>query len=114
MPVQLVLIPVLVTIFLIATVLPVPMVALGFVAASVCGCVGYASSDEGYGDTIAGSLPGSLLAVLVGGTHLSGIAKDDGAVDWLVHASVRASGGRLWASPIPRVPSRRRQVKRGR
>jgi di/tricarboxylate transporter len=97
--VQLVLILVLLAIFLIATVLPVHMGALGFVAAFVCGYFIYANSEDGYDDTIFGFFPGSLFVVLVGVTYLFAIAKNNGTVDWLVHASVRASGGRLSAIP---------------
>jgi di/tricarboxylate transporter len=97
--VQLVLILILLAIFLIATVLPVHMGALGFVAAFVAGYFIYANSEEGYDDTIFGFFPGSLFVVLVGVTYLFAIAKNNGTVDWLVHAAVKASGGRLAAIP---------------
>jgi di/tricarboxylate transporter len=97
--VQLVLVLILLAIFLIATVLPVHMGALGFVAAFVAGYFIYANSEDGYDDTIFGFFPGSLFVVLVGVTYLFAIAKNNGTVDWLVHASVRASGGRLSAIP---------------
>ncbi len=99
MSVQLVLVLILLAIFLIATVLPVHMGALGFVAAFVAGYFIYANSEDGYDDTIFGFFPGSLFVVLVGVTYLFAIAKNNGTVDWLVHASVRASGGRLSAIP---------------
>src|SRR4051812_16937331 len=97
--VQLVLVLILLAIFLIATVLPVHMGALGFVAAFVAGYFIYAGSEDGYDDTIFEFFPGSLFVVLVGVTYLFAIAKNNGTVDWLVHAAVRASGGRLVAIP---------------
>jgi di/tricarboxylate transporter len=97
--VQLVLILILLAIFLIATVLPVHMGALGFVAAFVAGYFIYQGGDEGYDDMVFGFFPGSLFVVLVGVTYLFAIAKNNGTVDWLVHAAVRASGGRLIAIP---------------
>ena len=99
MSVQLVLILVLLAIFLIATVLPVHMGALALTAAFVAGYFIYADSEEGYDDTIFGFFPGSLFIVLVGVTYLFAIAKNNGTVDWLVHAAVSASGGRLVAIP---------------
>ena len=48
---------------------------------------------------VFGFFPGSLFVILVGVTYLFAIAKNNGTVDWLVHASVKASGGRLIAIP---------------
>jgi Na+/H+ antiporter NhaD/arsenite permease-like protein len=48
---------------------------------------------------VFGFFPGSLFVVLVGVTYLFAIAKNNGTVDWLVHAAVKASGGRLVAIP---------------
>jgi Na+/H+ antiporter NhaD/arsenite permease-like protein len=95
--VQLVSILVLLGIFLVATVLPVHMGVLAFVATFVAGYFIFGS--EGYADTIYGFFPGELFIVLVGVTFLFAIAKNNGTVDWLVSASVKASGGRLWAIP---------------
>jgi len=97
--VQLVLILILLAIFLIATVLPVHMGALGFVAAFVAAYFIYGGVDGGYDDMVFGFFPGSLFVVLVGVTYLFAIAKNNGTVDWLVHAAVTASGGRLAAIP---------------
>src|SRR3954468_191475 len=103
--VQLVLILILLAIFLIATVLPVHMGALGFVAAFVAAYFIYQGSDTGYDDAVFGFFPGSLFVVLVGVTYLFAIAKNNGTVDWLVHAAVRASGGRLGAIPVGEFPA---------
>ncbi len=99
MSVQLVLIAVLLAVFLIATVLPVHMGALALVATFIAGYFIYAGGEEGYDDMIFGFFPGSLFVVLVGVTYLFAIAKNNGTVDWLVHAAVKASGGRLVAIP---------------
>jgi di/tricarboxylate transporter len=95
--VQLVSILILLAVFLIATVLPVHMGALALVATFVVGYFVYGSGE--YADTVFGFFPGSLFVVLVGVTYLFAIAKNNGTVDWLVHAAVKASGGRLVAIP---------------
>jgi Na+/H+ antiporter NhaD/arsenite permease-like protein len=99
MSVQLLSILVLLAIFLIATVLPVHMGALAIVATFAVGYFIFSDTEEGYADTIYGFFPGELFIVLVGVTYLFAIAKNNGTVDWLVSASVRASGGRLALIP---------------
>jgi di/tricarboxylate transporter len=98
---QLVSILVLCAVFLIATVLPVHMGALALVAAFILGFFLFQDPEdpEAYADTIFGFFPGSLFVILVGVTYLFAIAKNNGTVDWLVHAAVKASGGRLIAIP---------------
>jgi Na+/H+ antiporter NhaD/arsenite permease-like protein len=97
--VQLISILVLLAIFLIATVLPVHMGALAIVATFAVGYFIFSDTEDGYADTIYGFFPGELFIVLVGVTYLFAIAKNNGTVDWLVSASVRASGGRLALIP---------------
>jgi di/tricarboxylate transporter len=98
--VQLVLILILLVVFLIATVLPVHMGALALVAAFIAAYFIYGLDEElPYDDAVFGFFPGSLFVVLVGVTYLFAIAKNNGTVDWLVHAAVKASGGRLSAIP---------------
>jgi di/tricarboxylate transporter len=98
--VQLVLILVLLLVFLVATVLPVHMGALALVAAFVAAYFIYGLDEElPYDDAVFGFFPGDLFVVLVGVTYLFAIAKNNGTVDWLVHAAVTASGGRLTAIP---------------
>ncbi len=100
MSVQLVLILVLLLVFLIATVLPVHMGALALVAAFVAAYFIYGLDEElPYDDAVFSFFPGDLFVVLVGVTYLFAIAKNNGTVDWLVHAAVKASGGRLVAIP---------------
>jgi di/tricarboxylate transporter len=98
---QLVSILVLLAVFLIATVLPVHMGALALVATFILGFFLFQDpADSGaYADTIFGFFPGSLFVILVGVTYLFAIAKNNGTVDWLVHAAVTAAGGRLVAIP---------------
>jgi di/tricarboxylate transporter len=85
---------VLVLIFLIGTTMPVNMGVLGIVAAFVVGtAMGVAEDDIFLG------FPGDLFIILVGVTYLFGIASANGTVNWLVHASVRAVGGRVAAIP---------------
>jgi di/tricarboxylate transporter len=98
--VQLVLILILLVVFLIATVLPVHMGALALVAAFIAAYFIYGLDEElPYDDAVFGFFPGSLFVVLVGVTYLFAIAKNNGTVDWLVHAAVKGSGGRLVAIP---------------
>ena len=85
---------VLVLIFVIGTTMPVNMGVLGIVAAFVVGtAMGVAEDDIFLG------FPGDLFIILVGVTYLFGIASGNGTVNWLVHASVRAVGGRVAAIP---------------
>jgi len=95
MSVELVSIVVLVLVFLIASLRSINMGALAIVAAFAfgVGVVGKAADD------IFAGFPGDLFVILVGVTFLFSIAKANGTVDWLVHAAVRASGGRLVAIP---------------
>jgi di/tricarboxylate transporter len=95
MSIQLVTVVALVLVFLIATVLPVHMGALAFVAAFV---VGTAFVGESTDDIVAG-FPGDLFIILVGVTLLFAIAKGNGTVDRLVQLAVRAVGGRIALIP---------------
>jgi len=92
---ELVSIAVLVAMFVVATIRPINIGVLGFVAAFV---VGTAYTDLA-GDEISSLFPGDLFVLLVGITFLFAIAQDNGTIDWLVDTSVRAVGGRLVAIP---------------
>ena len=80
----------LVALFAVGTALPINMGALAFVAAWL---VGMYSFDMEETDIIAG-ISGDLVLTLIGVTYLFAIAKNNGTVDWLVYAAVRAVGGR--------------------
>ena len=85
---------VLVAIFLIGTTLSINMGVIGIVAAFVVGTAMGVSEDD-----IFLGFPGDLFVILVGVTYLFGIASSNGTVDWLIHAAIRAVGGRTVAIP---------------
>jgi di/tricarboxylate transporter len=85
---------VLVAIFLIGTTLSINMGVIGIVAAFVVGTAMGVSEDD-----IFLGFPGDLFIILVGVTYLFGIASSNGTVDWLIHAAIRAVGGRTVAIP---------------
>ena len=79
---------------MLGTTLPLNMGVLGIVAAFVLGAALGVSED----DIVAG-FPGDLFVILVGVTYLFAIASNNGTVNWLIHAAVRAVGGRAAAIP---------------
>lgn len=85
----------LVAIFLIATVLPIQM---GVLAIAATFLVGIFLAGSSYDDLAAG-FPADLFLILAGVTFLFAIAKNNGTVDWLVQAAVRAVRGRIWLIP---------------
>ena len=85
---------VLVAIFAIGTLRPINMGLLGISAAFIVGSAVGVSEDD-----IFAGFPGDLFIILVGVTYLFAIANNNGTVDWLVHASVRAVGGRVALIP---------------
>jgi di/tricarboxylate transporter len=91
---------VLAGIFLLATVRPVNLGALAIVAAFIIGIIALdgAGVDEKT-DAILDGFPGDLFVILAGVTFLFAIAKNNGTVDWLVHAAIRAMGGRIGLIP---------------
>ena len=86
---------VLALVFLVATLRSINMGALALVAAAV---VGVTVFDVGT-DEVVGGFPASLFVILVGVTYLFALAKNNGTVDWMVHASVRAVRGRVALVP---------------
>ena len=91
---ELISIIVLIAVFLIATTMGINMGVLGIVAAFAVGTAMGVSEDD-----IFAGFPGDLFVILVGVTFLFAIATNNGTVDWLVHAAVRAVGGRAAAIP---------------
>src|SRR4051794_37309920 len=85
----------LILLFVVGTVLPINMGALGFVAAWL---VGMYSLGLGERDIIDG-ISGDLILTLVGVTYLFAIARNNGTVDLIVRAAVRAVGGRVVLIP---------------
>ncbi len=85
---------VLVAIFVIGTMRPVSMGLLGIMAAFIVGIAAGVSEDD-----IFAGFPGELFVVLVGVTYLFAIANNNGTIDWMVHAAMRAVGGRVALMP---------------
>ena len=86
---------VLIVVFLIATLMPIHMGALAIAATFLLGLWVLDGTNEEKIDTMAGGFPGDLFIILAGVTYLFAIAKNNGTVDWLVHAAVRLAGGRI-------------------
>ena len=85
----------LVVIFAIATVLPINMGALAFVAAFLVGTLSVGLTT----DEILGGFPAELVLTLIGVTYLFAIAQNNGTVDLLVRGAVRLVGGHVAAIP---------------
>ena len=85
----------LVAIFAIATVLPINMGALAFVAAFLVGTLAVGMST----DDILDGFPGGLVLTLIGVTYLFAIAQNNGTVDLLVRGAVRLVAGRVALMP---------------
>ncbi|MGH4034033.1 SLC13 family permease [Actinomycetota bacterium Odt1-20B] len=86
---------VLLLIFALATFTSVHLGALAIVAAFI---VGSTVVDESADDVFSG-FPGDLFVVLVGVTLLFAIANNNGTVDWLVQAAMKAVRGRIALIP---------------
>jgi di/tricarboxylate transporter len=87
---------VLVAMFVVATLLPIHIGVMAFVAAFVVGST-LAGMD---GETILEEgLPDELAVTLIGITLLFAMAQANGTIDWLVRLAVRAVRGRLVAIP---------------
>lgn len=86
----------LAVVFLVAAVTSAHMGALALVAAFLVGGLVYGVDA----DEVLAGFPGSMFVILVGVTYLFALARNNGTVDWLVHASVRVAGGRLAAVPV--------------
>ncbi|HZC13655.1 MAG TPA: SLC13 family permease [Thermoleophilaceae bacterium] len=91
---ELISILVLIVVFLIATTMGVNMGVLGIVAAFGLGTALGVSEDD-----IFAGFPGDLFVILVGVTFLFAIASNNGTVDWVIQAAVRAVRGRTAAIP---------------
>src|SRR4051812_316551 len=85
----------LVALFVVGTVLPINMGALGFVAAWLVGMYSLGLTER---EIITG-MNGDLILTLVGVTYLFAIARNNGTVDLIVRAAVRAVGGRVVLIP---------------
>src|SRR5919107_3367895 len=85
----------LVALFVVGTVLPINMGALGFVAAWLVGMYALGLSER----EIIDGISGDLVLTLVGVTYLFAIARNNGTVDLIVSKAVQAVGGRVALIP---------------
>ena len=85
----------LIALFVVGTVLPINMGALGFVAAWLVGMYSLNLDEK---EIIAG-ISGDLVLTLIGVTYLFAIAKNNGTVDLIVRGAVRAVRGRVALIP---------------
>jgi Na+/H+ antiporter NhaD/arsenite permease-like protein len=94
---------VLAAVFLVATVRSVNMGALALVAAFLVALFVYPRAADADAASVTSELldgfPGDLFVILVGVTYLFALAKNNGTVDWLVHAAVRAVRGKVSLIP---------------
>jgi di/tricarboxylate transporter len=91
MPLELIPILALVAMFAAATLLPINMGTLGFVAAFLVGTLAVGMNTD---DIIAG-FPADLFLTLVGVTYLFAIAQNNGTVDLMVRGAVKLVRGRV-------------------
>lgn len=91
MPLELIPILALVAMFAAATLLPINMGTLGFVAAFLVGTLAVGMNTD---DIIAG-FPSDLFLTLVGVTYLFAIAQNNGTVDLMVRGALRLVRGRV-------------------
>ena len=91
MPLELIPILALIAMFAAATLLPINMGTLGFVAAFLVGTLAVGMKTD---DIIAG-FPSELFLTLVGVTYLFAIAQNNGTVDLMVRGAVRLVRGRV-------------------
>ncbi len=85
----------LVALFVVGTVLPINMGALGFVAAWLVGMYSLGLAE----DEIIAGMSGDLVLTIVGVTYLFAIARDNGTVDLIVATAVKGVGGRVVLIP---------------
>ncbi|MDV3125163.1 SLC13 family permease [Mycobacterium sp. 21AC1] len=91
MPLELIPILALVAMFVAATLLPINMGTLGFVAAFLVGTVAVGMKTD---DIIAG-FPSDLFLTLVGVTYLFAIAQNNGTIDLMIRGAMRLVRGRV-------------------
>jgi len=85
----------LVALFVVGTVLPINMGALGYVAAWLVGMYSLNLDEK---EILAG-VSGDLVLTLIGVTYLFAIARHNGTVDLIVRSAVKGVGGRVALIP---------------
>lgn len=91
MPLELIPILALVAMFVAATLLPINMGTLGFVAAFLVGTIAVGMETD---DIIAG-FPSDLFLTLVGVTYLFAIAQNNGTIDLMIRGAMQLVRGRV-------------------
>jgi di/tricarboxylate transporter len=91
MPLELIPILALIAMFVAATLLPINMGTLGFVAAFLVGTIAVGMNT----DDIIGGFPSDLFLTLVGVTYLFAIAQNNGTVDLMIRGAVKLVRGRV-------------------
>ena len=86
---------VLVAMFVLATILPINMGVIAFVGAFLVGTLAAGMKTK----AIMAGFPAELFLTLVGITYLFAQAQNNGTIDWLVRAALKAVRGRVAAIP---------------
>ncbi|MBF4461136.1 MULTISPECIES: SLC13 family permease [unclassified Rathayibacter] len=85
----------LVVMFIIATVFPINIGFLGFIGAFLVGAIAFGYDDK----EILEAFPASIVLTIVGVTYFFGMAKQNGTIDLMVNACIKAVRGRVYLIP---------------
>ena len=85
----------LVVMFVIATVFPINIGFLGFIGAFLVGAIAFGYDDK----EILEVFPSSIVLTIIGVTYFFGMAKQNGTIDLMVSACIRAVRGKLYLIP---------------
>jgi di/tricarboxylate transporter len=85
----------LVVMFVIATVFPIKIGFLGFIGAFLVGAIAFGFDDK----EILEVFPSSIVLTIIGVTYFFGMAKQNGTIDLMVNACIRAVRGRVYLIP---------------
>ncbi|QHC72572.1 SLC13 family permease [Rathayibacter sp. VKM Ac-2805] len=85
----------LVVMFVIATVFPINIGFLGFIGAFLVGAIAFGYDDK----EILEVFPASIVLTIIGVTYFFGMAKQNGTIDLMVNACIRAVRGRVYLIP---------------
>ncbi|WP_414172859.1 SLC13 family permease [Clavibacter tessellarius] len=81
--------------FVIATVFPINIGFLGFIGAFLVGAIAFGYDDK----EILEVFPSSIVLTIIGVTYFFGMAKQNGTIDLMVSACIRAVRGKLYLIP---------------
>lgn len=85
----------LIAMFVIATIFPINIGFLGFVGAFAVGAIYLGFDDK----EVLEAFPSSIVLTIVGVTYFFGMAKQNGTIDLMVNACIRAVRGRVSLIP---------------